>query len=387
MAAVSMATPASAPEVALARMDHADPALFEELMEAVRHVAAQGAFTLGHQVEAFEHEFAAFCGARDAVGLSSGTDALVLGLKALGVTPGSEVILPTNSFIATAEAVSMLGAVPRLVDVDEQTQNLTAERVERSIGPRTACIVPVHLYGRTVDMEPIMEVARAAEVPVLEDACQAHGARYGDRRAGAIGDAGCFSFYPGKNLGGWGDGGALVTSSLEIADRVRLLRAHGERPRYHHLVRGTTARLDAIQAAVLRVKLTRLEWWNEERRALARALRTALTGTSVATPLPAGPGQDHVYHQFVVRCSERDRLRAHLADHGIASGIHYPVPIHRTPAYADLGLLAGSLPVAERLAGEICSLPLYPGMTGEAVERVSRAVHAFSVNAQEREAA
>jgi dTDP-3-amino-3,4,6-trideoxy-alpha-D-glucose transaminase len=387
MAAVAMMPPVTAPEVGLARMDYADPALFEELMDAVRRIAKQGAFTLGEEVEAFEHEFATFCGARDAVGLSSGTDALVLGLEALGVTTGSEVILPTNSFIATAEAVSVLGAMPRLIDVDERTQNITAEGVERSLSPRTACIVPVHLYGRTVDMEPILEVARAAGVPVLEDACQAHGARYLDGRAGAIGDAGCFSFYPGKNLGGWGDGGALVTSNPEIADRVRLLRAHGERPRYHHLVRGTTARLDAIQAAVLRIKLTRLEWWNEERRALARALRTALTGTSVATPLPVGPGEDHVYHQFVVRCSERDRLRAHLADHGIASGVHYPVPIHRTPAYADLGLGAGSLPVAEQLAGEICSLPLYPGMTGEAVERVSRAVHAFSAGTQQREAA
>lgn len=368
-------------------MDHVDAALFEELMEAVRRVAAQGAFTLGAEVESFEREFAAFCGAGYAVGLSSGTDALMLGLRALGVKPGSEVILPANSFIATAEAVSMLGAVPRLVDVDVDTQNLTAECVMRSLGPRTACIVPVHIYGRTVDMEPILEVARAAGVPVLEDACQAHGARYGDRRAGSLGDAGCFSFYPGKNLGGWGDGGALVTSSPEIADRVRLLRAHGERPRYHHLVPGTTARLDAIQAAVLRVKLTRLEWWNEERRALARALRTALTGTSVRTPVPVSPGGDHVYHQFVVRCSERDRLRAHLAEHGIASGIHYPVPIHRTPAYGDLGLSAGSLPVAERLAGEICSLPLYPGMTGEAIERVSRAIHAFSAGTHKREAA
>lgn len=368
-------------------MDFADPALFEELIEAVRRVAAKGAFTLGDEVEAFEHEFAAFCGAGHAVGVSSGTDALVLGLKACGVTGGSEVILPTNSFIATAEAVSMVGAVPRLVDVDQETQNLTAGHVERALTPRTSCIVPVHLFGRTVEMAPIMEVAAAAGVPVLEDACQAHGARYGDQRAGAVGDAGCFSFYPGKNLGAWGDGGALVTSRPEVADRVRLLRAHGERPRYQHLVRGTTARLDAIQAAVLRRKLARLDRWNDERRALARALGTALTGTTVATPAPVRPGEDHVYHQFVVRTAERDRLRAHLADNGIASGIHYPVPIHRSPAYADLELGAGSLPIAERLSREICSLPLYPGMTGEAVERVSQAVHAFSVSARERDAA
>jgi dTDP-3-amino-3,4,6-trideoxy-alpha-D-glucose transaminase len=369
------------------RMDHADPALFEELMEAVRRVAETGAFTLGDEVEAFEQEFAAYCETDHAVGLSSGTEALVLGLRALGVGPGSEVIVPANTFIATAEAVSLVGATPRLVDVDEETQNVTAEAVEGGLNDRTACIVPVHLYGRMADMDPILEVARGAGVPVLEDACQAHGARYHGRRAGTLGDAGCFSFYPAKNLGGWGDGGALVTSNAEVADRVRLLRAHGERPRYHHLIKGTTGRLDAIQAAVLRVKLRRLDRWNDERRSVARALRTALTGASVDIPTPVGPGGDHVFHQFVVRCSERDRLREHLANHGVSSGVHYPVPIHRTAAYADLGMGEGTLPVAERLAASICSLPIYPGMTGEDVERVARCVHTFSAGAQEREAA
>jgi dTDP-4-amino-4,6-dideoxygalactose transaminase len=276
--------------------------------------------------------------------------------------------------------------VPRLVDVDEETHNITAAHVERALGPRTGCIVPVHLYGRTVDLDPILELARAAGVPVLEDACQAHGARYGDRRAGAIAGAGAFSFYPGKNLGGWGDGGALVTSSAEVADRVRLLRAHGERPRYNHLIRGTTARLDALQAAVLRVKLTHLDAWNEERRALARSLATAIAGTAVVTPAPARRREDHIYHQFVVRTRERDTLRARLADHGIATGIHYPVPIHGAPAYAELRLGPGSLPVAERLAAEICSLPLYPGMTEATVDRVAGAVRTCAETA-ERDAA
>ena len=281
----------------------------------------------------------------------------------------------------------MLGAVPRLVDVGERTHNLTAEHVERALGPRTACIVPVHLYGRTVDMEPIMELARAAGVPVLEDACQAHGARYHEQRTGSIGDAGCFSFYPAKNLGCWGDGGALVTSRPEVADRVRLRRAHGERPRYHHIVPGRTARLDAIQAAVLRRKLPRLDTWNEERKAAAAVLRAALAGTRVAAPAPLVPGEDHVYHQFVVRTPRRDDLRAHLAERDVDSAIHYPVPIHRSAAYAGLGLGPGSLPVSERLAGEICSLPLHPGMSQEALESVSLAVQEFSEAAGEREAA
>lgn len=382
-----MARPGRGPEVPLARMDCADPALFEELMDAVRRVAESAAFTLGAEVEAFEREFASYCGVDHAVGLSSGTEALGLGLRALGVGPGVEVVVPANSFIATAEAVSQVGASLRLVDVDPDTHNLNADVLERSLTERTGCIVPVHLYGRMVEMGPVMEIARAAAVPVLEDACQAHGARYQGRRAGAIGDAGCFSFYPAKNLGGWGDGGALITSNPEIADRVRLLRSHGERPRYNHVLRGTTARLDALQAAVLRVKLPQLDRWNEERRALARALTTALAGTVVDPPRPAQDGGDHVFHQFVVRCSTRDRLREHLAVHGVASGVHYPVPIHRTPAYSDLGMGANSLPTVERLASEICSLPLYPGMSGEAVEQVCRAVHTFSVSAVERDAA
>jgi dTDP-4-amino-4,6-dideoxygalactose transaminase len=363
--------------IPLTQMDHADPALLSELLKGVERVASTGAFTLGAEVEAFEREFAAYCEAEEAVGVASGTEALALGLRALGIGPGDEVIVPASSFIASAEAVTLVGATPRLVDVDPGTHLVTAEIVERNLRPGTRCVVPVHLYGRTVDMDPIVELARDAGIAVLEDACQAHGARYRGRRVGSIGDAGCFSFYPAKNLGAWGDAGALVTSDPELADRVRLLRSHGERPRYHHRVCGTTGRLDAIQAAVLRVKLRLLDTANDARRDVAAALTRALADADVHTPATCADGEDHVFHQYVVRTLHRDALREHLAEAGIASGVHYPVPIHLTGAYASLGLAPGSLPVAERLAHTVCSLPIFPAMTGAQVEAVARSVHGF----------
>lgn len=371
--------------VPMTRMDNADPALLKELLQEVERVAATGAFTLGEEVEGFERDFAVYCGTDHAVGVASGTEALALALRALGVGVRDEVMVPANSFIATAEAVSLAGAIPRLVDVDPCTGLLTADIVERNLRPGTRCIVPVHLYGRTVDLDPIMELARAAGITVLEDACQAHGARYRGRRVGSIGDAGCFSFYPAKNLGAWGDGGAMVTSDPEIADRVRLLRSHGERPRYHHRIAGTTGRLDAIQAAILRVKLRHLEAGNDARRAVAAQLDAALEGAAVKTPAAVPDGEDHVFHQYVVRTRQRDALREHLADERIASGVHYPVPIHLTDAYAFLGMAPGSLPVAERLAGTSCSLPIFPGMTEADVTAVARAVRGF--HRFEREAA
>jgi dTDP-3-amino-3,4,6-trideoxy-alpha-D-glucose transaminase len=377
----------------LARLDFADPDLLEELMGAVRDVAARGAFTLGKPVETFESEFAAYCETDHAVGVSSGTEALVLALRALDIGPNDEVIVPTNSFIASAEAVSAVGAVPRLVDVDHDSHLLTADILERSLGPRVRCVIPVHLFGATVEMDPIMALARAAGVHVVEDACQAHGARYRGQRVGTFGALGCFSFYPTKNLGGWGDGGAVVTAVPELAERVRLLRAHGEQPRYCHRIVGTTARLDALQAAVLSRKLARLEGWNEERRRLAKTMRTQISaGLSDgvgegAIELPSTPDEhgDHVYHLFVVRSERRDALREHLSRLGIASAVHYPTPIHLTDAYAHLGLAAGSLPVSERLAGRICSLPLHPGLSDTDAERVAQAVVGFAEEHRERE--
>ncbi len=422
--------PALCAQVPFTRMDCADPALLEELLGAVREVAEHGAFTLGHHVEEFEREFATYCESEFAVGVSSGTEALVLSLRALQIGPGDEVVVPANSFIATAEAVSAVGAVPVPVDVDPDSHLITAELVAASLGPRVRCVIPVHLFGAAVDMDPILELAHEAGIHVVEDACQAHGARYRGRRVGTLGELGCFSFYPAKNLGAWGDGGAVVTSRPELADRVRLLRAHGERPRYHHRLVGSTARLDALQAAVLRRKLTRLDGWNDERRWLAAELSARITtagmraagaahratvgariteawegrgsravaGAQVADPdvpvagagagvgavdpvRPPFLGADHVHHLFVVRCEQRDALRQHLAERGVATGVHYPVPIHRTAAYADLGFGPGSLPVSESLAERICSLPMFPGMSAAELQQVAKAVASFTATA------
>lgn len=365
-----------APRIPVMKIDRStDPDLTAELLEVVEQVASRGAFTGGHEVEAFEEEFAAYCGIEHALGLASGTDALALAFRGLGIGPGDEVIVPANSFIATAEAVTMAGATPKLVDVDPNTHLLTAAAVRAAIGPRTRAVAPVHLMGSVVDMDPILEVARAAGLFVVEDCAQAHGAWYRGRRVGTLGDAGCFSFYPTKNLGGWGDGGAVVTADPEVADRIRLLRSHGERPRYHHMVPGLTCRLDALQAAVLRVKLRRLDGWNDDRRRLGALLRTGLAGTSVELP---EPGADHVFHLFVVRTAERDALRRTLEARGVATAVHYPIPIHRTQAYADLGHQEGSLPAAERLAEQICTLPLFPSMSDEEAGTVIESIEHYA---------
>ena len=363
--------------IPITRLDQADPALVEELLEVVSRVAWKGAFSMGSELEAFENEFAAYCGAAHAVGVSSGTEALALVLRAFDIGAGDEVIVPTNSFIATAEAVSLAGATPRLVDVDAETHLLTAEAVAAAIGPRTRAVMPVHLMGSTVDLDPILEVARAAGLRVIEDTAQAHGAFHRGRRVGTLGDAGCFSFYPTKNLGGWGDGGAVVTDDAGLADRVRLLRSHGESPRYHHQIVGTTARLDALQAAILRVKLRRLDGWNDDRRRLGAALRAGLAGTAVELPAPAFEGADHVYHLFIVRSDDREALREHLQQRDVSTAVHYPFAIHRTGAYAGLELGPGSLPVAERLSEQICTLPLFPTMSDDEVAHIVAAVASF----------
>jgi len=302
---------------------------------------------------------------------------LELALRGLGIGPGDEVIVPTNSFIATAEAVSAAGATPRLVDVDPATALITAESVEPALTPRTRCVIPVHLYGRTVEMDPLLELCRARGVHVVEDACQAHGARYRGRPVGSLGDAGCFSFYPTKNLGAWGDGGAVVTDDAGLAAQVRLLRSHGEATRHHHEMAARTDRLDALQAAILRVKLRLLDEANSRRRAAGAALREALNESPVTPPPSPAADGDHVFHLFVVRSPRRDMLRDHLNASGVANAIHYPTPIHLQPAYASLGLEPGSLPVAERLAAESCSLPIFPTIEDRQIERIAAVVESF----------
>jgi dTDP-3-amino-3,4,6-trideoxy-alpha-D-glucose transaminase len=364
--------------IPVTKLDQADPELLEELLAVVARVARAGAFTMGAELENFETEFAAYCESDHAIGVSSGTEAISLALRALEIGPGHEVIVPTNSFIATAEAVSWVGATPVFVDVDPETHLVTAQGIADKITARTRCVIPVHLMGSTVDLDPIIDLARDTRLRVIEDTCQAHGAWHRGRRVGSIGDLGCFSFYPTKNLGAWGDGGAVITADPELAERVRLLRSHGEKPRYHHRIVGTTARLDALQAALLRVKLRRLDDRNEDRRRLGGALRAGLQDTSVELPAPAFEGADHVYHLFVARSAQRDALRSHLEANGVSTAIHYPSPIHRTQAYAPAGDgVVTSLPAAEWHADEICTLPLFPTMSEAEVGQVIHAVATF----------
>jgi dTDP-3-amino-3,4,6-trideoxy-alpha-D-glucose transaminase len=375
MSVTNVSAASSTAPIPVTRLDQADPVLLEELLDVVGRVARAGAFTFGSELEGFETEFADYCGAKHAVGVSSGTEALSLALRALDIGLGDEVIVPANSFIATAEAVSWIGATPKLVDVDPSSHLLTAEAVEAAIGPRTRAVIPVHLMGSTVDLDPILAVAHKAGLKVIEDTAQAHGALHRGQRVGSIGDIGCFSFYPTKNLGAWGDGGAIVTNDEALAARVGLLRSHGESPRYHHKIVGTTARLDALQAALLRVKLRHLDARNDDRRRLGAALHAGLAGTSVELPTPAFDSADHVYHQFIVRSAHRDALREHLDGLGVGTAIHYPIPIHRNEAYGPAP--EGSLPVAERLATQICTLPLFPTMTDDEVGRIVEAVASF----------
>jgi dTDP-4-amino-4,6-dideoxygalactose transaminase len=372
-----LATPAATAPVPFVRLDSADAELTAEVFAAIERISASAAFTLGDELETFEREFADWCETDHAIGVSSGTSALELSLRALGIGPGDEVIVPSNSFIATAEAVTPTGATPVLVDVDEETALITAEIVEAALTARTRCVIPVHLYGRPVEMAPLMELCRAHDLRLVEDTCQAHGARYRGQRVGTFGDAGCFSFYPTKNLGGWGDGGAVVTANPELAERLRLMRSHGEGTRHHHEMPAGTHRLHSLQAAILSVKLKRLDGWNENRRQAAAALREALADSAVTLPAPIAAEGDHVYHLFVVRTPDRDALRAHLGEQSVASAIHYPTPIHLQPAYAGLPPHAGDLPVSERLATESLSLPIFPSITDEEISSIAAAVGSF----------
>ena len=362
-----------------------DP-LRAELLAAIGEVIDRSAFAGGPMVAKLEEDFAAYCQTRAAVGVGSGTEALWLTLLAQGIGRGDEVITVPNTFMATAEAISWCGATPVFVDVDEQTYTLDPRQLEHAITPRTKAVIPVHLFGQMADMDPIMEIARRHRLMVIEDACQAHGAEYKGRRAGSIGHAGCFSFYPGKNLGAWGEAGAVVTNDRALAEKIRILRDHGQETRYHHTCIGWNARMDGIQAAVLRVKLKGLDRGNAARRAHARRYEELLAGLDDLTlPLAAEYGVP-IYHLYVVRVPERDRILQALAGRGIACGIHYPTPIHRQDAYRSLGLGPGSFPIAERCAGEILSLPMFPELTPKQIETVARELKAVLPLAKIQEA-
>jgi len=341
-----------------------------ELLEAFSRVIETSAFAGGPFVAEFEAAFARFCGSKYCIAVGNGTDALWLALLALGIGPGDEVITVSATFIATAEAISYCGAKPVFVDIDDKTYTLDPRLLEAAITPRTKAIIPVHLYGQMADMDPIVTIARKHRLHVIEDACQAHGAEYKGRKAGSIGHAGCFSFYPGKNLGALGEAGAVTTDDATLAEKLKVLRDHGQKAKYHHSCIGWNARMDGVQGAVLQIKLRSLAAGNATRRAHARTYGELLRNVpQVVTPEVTGHGLP-VYHLYVVRLKQRDRVLATLAARGIACGIHYPKPVHLQPAYNFLGLGAHSLPVTERYADEIMSLPMFPELTAAQIETV-----------------
>ena len=351
-------------------------AICVEVTETAARVLYESDFILGREVECFEQEFARYCACAHGIGVDSGTSALELALRAYDVGEGDEVIAPANTFIATVLAISSTGANPVLVDIDPATHTLDVTRLEDLITDRTRAIIPVHLYGQPADMDPILDIARRRGLVVVEDACQAHGARYKGRPVGSLGHAAAFSFYPSKNLGACGDGGMVTTNDADTAKSLRMLRNYGQEKKYHHMIRGYNRRLDNLQAAILRVKLKYLDAWNDDRRDRADWYRYLLSDV-IVTPDVADYAEP-VWHLYVIQSDDRDDLQAYLGERGIATGIHYPIPIHLQPAYRDLGYRKGDFPVSERAADSILSLPMYPELHPTALDEVAGAVSEFA---------
>jgi dTDP-4-amino-4,6-dideoxygalactose transaminase len=349
----------------------------EEIDRAFHEVTASAQYILGARVDRFEEEFADFVGAEHAVGVGSGLDALRLGLLALEIGPGDEVIVPANTYIATAFAVSEVGAEVVLVDCDPATYNIDPDAVASALTSRTRALLPVHFTGQAAEMRPLLELAASNSLEVVEDAAQAHGTLYAGRPCGSLSKVACFSFYPGKNLGAYGDGGMVTTSDPAVVKRTRQLRNYGERAKYDHVVKGVNSRLDALQAAFLSVKLPHLPSWNEARLRRADTYTAALEGVGDLACQKRSSSSTHVYHLFIVETAERDALRDFLTERGIQTGIHYPIPIHLQEAYNDLGLGPGAFPHTERLAQESLSLPMYPELTEEQILSVTDAIREF----------
>jgi len=357
------------------RVQHA--LLREELLPTLQRLLDRCDFVLGEDVERLEAEFAEYCGARHAVSVDSGLSALELGLRAFGVGAGDEVIVPAHTFIATAAAVTFVGASLVLVDVDSRSYNIDPDQVAAAITPRTRAIIAVHLYGQPAAMDALLEIAGRHNLVVIEDACQAHGALHNGQRVGTLGHAAAFSFYPTKNLGGCGDGGMLVTNDESVADQVRAMRNCGQRVKNVHQLAPFNHRLDSIQAAILRVKLRHLDTWNEARQRHAAQYTERLAGGEVVTPWVAS-GRNHVYHLYVVRTPRRDELQAFLRDRGVGTAIHYPTPIHLQPFYADAGFRKGQFPIAEQVAADVLSLPMFPELSADQITYVATQVREFS---------
>jgi dTDP-4-amino-4,6-dideoxygalactose transaminase len=351
-----------------------------EIDQAIARVLDSCQFVLGPEVADFEREFAAYSGTSECIAMNSGTSALHLALLAAGIGPGDEVVTVPFTFVASVATILYAGAKPVLVDIEPRTFNMNPAALEPAISPRTKAIVPVHLYGHPADMDPILEVARKHNLVVIEDAAQAHGAKYKGRSAGSIGDIACFSFYPAKNLGAYGEGGAVTTSNPEYARTIRMLRDWGQDHKYHHLLHGYNYRMEGFQGAILRVKLRHLESWTETRRAIVKTYNERLAGADVVRPTEM-PWARHVYHLYTLRADNRDALHAALLNEGIQTGIHYSTPVHLQPAYAALGYGPGSFPESEKAAREVLSLPLYPELSDSQIEDVAKAVvHATALH-------
>jgi dTDP-4-amino-4,6-dideoxygalactose transaminase len=349
----------------------------EEINHAFEVVLQSGIFIMGENVREFEREFAAYLGVRHAIGVASGTDALMLALRALGFENGDEVITVSFTFASTVDSIVHNSATPVFVDIDPKTYTLDVSQVKKLITEKTKAVIPVHIYGHPVDMGPLLEIAEENNLYVVEDACQAHGAEYRGRKVGSFGDCACFSFYPAKNLGAYGDGGILVTNDEQIAERMRMLRNYGERKKYYHSFIGYNSRLDEIQAAILRVKLKYLDKWVEARRRNARRYGELLSKIPNVTVPYEEPYAKHAYHLYVIRTKHREELRNWLSSQGVSTGIHYPIPIHLQESYRHLGLMEGSFPVAEKVTKEIFSLPMFPELTEGEICYVSKLVEEF----------
>lgn len=350
----------------------------QELNQAIQQVLDKSNYILGDEVEEFEQEFAKYCDTKYCIGVSSGTDALILILKALNIGKGDEIITAANTFIATALAVSACGAKPVLVDINPQTYNIDVNKIEEKITPNTKAILPVHLYGQMADMDPIIAIAKKYNLKIIEDACQAHGAKYKGQKAGSLGDISAFSFYPGKNLGAYGDAGAIITSNEKLSDKIKLLRNYGQRVKYYHDLKGLNNRLDTIQAAVLRVKLKYLDKWNQARQKNADLYNKLINQQlkNIITPYVEDFTQS-IYHLYVIQANKRDELLKYLAEKEIYSGIHYPVPIHLQAAYQDLGYQQGNFPQTENIAKKIISLPMFAELKQEEIEYVVQNIKNF----------
>jgi dTDP-4-amino-4,6-dideoxygalactose transaminase len=347
----------------------------DEVDAGFKRVVEKSSFIMGPDVKKFEEEFAAYCGVKYAAGVNSGTDALYMAMSALGIGPGDEVILPTYTFIATALCVSYTGAKVKFIEIEEETYNIDPRQLAKLITKKTKAIIPVHLYGQMADMTELLAIADKHGVPVVEDACQAHGTRYKGKRSGSMGKAGCFSFYPTKGLGAWGDGGIVVTNDEKVNHMVTMLRDYGRTDRYAHTMKGHNSRLDTMQAVVLSAKLKHLDEWNEMRKKVAAVYAKEFQGTGVVIPRNA-PDREHVYQTYAVRVKNREKVMEGLKAKGVSSLIHYPIPIHMQEAYADHGYKAGDFPLSEKITSEILSLPMFPHMTAEQVKEVAQAVKA-----------